>query len=148
MAALPFSTSAMPASVASGVPQTKGALQTLNHCGSPIVALRNSSWAKATNTAWRILGLSNGLAVLLKRKVYWLPVGLLFNSLMFLSVASSGSRSWPGASIMSISPFCRAATWVCASGIQIHSTRSSLTTLPPARPDGGSARGLYLVFLT
>src|SRR5215472_9244708 len=30
----------------------------------------------------------------------------------------------------------------------IHSTRSSLTTLPPARPEGGSLRGLYLVFLT
>ena len=144
MAALPFSTSAMPASVASGVPQTNGALQTLNHCGSPIVALRKSSWAKATNTAWRILALSNGLAVLLKRKVYWLPVGLKFTSLMFLSLASSGSRSWPGDSIMSISPFWRAATWVWMSGIAIHSTRSTLTTLPPARPDGGLGARLVL----
>src|SRR5215467_14620342 len=30
----------------------------------------------------------------------------------------------------------------------IHSTRSTFTTLPPARPEAGSARGLYLVFLT
>src|SRR5471032_891508 len=66
---------------------------------------------------------------------------------MFLSLASSGSRSWPGASIMSISPFWIAATWVCTSGIAIHSTRSTLTTLPPAMPEAGSARGLYLAFL-
>jgi len=33
---------------------------------------------------------------------------------------------------MSISPFWSAATWVWASEIQIHSTRSTLATLPPA----------------
>src|SRR5262249_20662201 len=68
LAAFWLSASDMPSSLASGVPQTKGALQTLNHFGSPIVALRNSSWPKATNTAWRILGLSNGLNSELKRK--------------------------------------------------------------------------------
>ncbi len=98
-------------------------------------------------TAWRIFGLSNGLAVLLKRKVYWLPVGLPLNSLMFLSLASSGRRSWLGDSIMSISPFWSAAIWVWASGIQLHSTLSTLATLPPARPLAGSLRGLYFGFL-
>ena len=47
---------------------------------------------------------------------------------------------------MSISPLISALTWVSESGIQTHSTRSSLTTLPPARPDIGSGRGLYFVF--
>src|SRR5262249_21875643 len=67
---------------------------------------------------------------------------------MFLSFDKRGRRSWLGDSIMSISPFWIAATWVCASGMAIHSTRSTLTTLPPARPEAGSARGLYLGFLT
>ena len=30
----------------------------------------------------------------------------------------------------------------------IHSTRSTLAILPPARPEAGSARGLYFGFLT
>ncbi len=44
---------------------------------------------------------------------------------------------------MSISPFCSALTAVRESRIQTHSTRSTLATLPPARPDAGS--GLRLV---
>jgi hypothetical protein len=43
---------------------------------------------------------------------------------------------------MSISPDIRALIAVWLSGIDTHSIRSSLATLPPARPDGGSARGL------
>ena len=69
------------------MPQTKGALQTLYYFGSPIVALRKSSWAKATNTAWRILGLSNGLAVLVEAEGV-LVAGRIASStsLMFLSL--------------------------------------------------------------
>ena len=33
---------------------------------------------------------------------------------------------------------------VCWSGMACHSTRSTFTTLPPASPEGGSDRGLYL----
>jgi EamA domain-containing membrane protein RarD len=43
----------------------------------------------------------------------------------------------------SISPLMRALTAVCASAIQIHSTRSTLACWPPASPEVGSARGLY-----
>ena len=49
---------------------------------------------------------------------------------------------------MSISRLRGALTRVSASGIHTHSTRSRSTTLPPARPDIGSVRGLYFVFLT
>ncbi len=52
------------------------------------------------------------------------------------------------ASITSTSPFRRALTWVCVSEIQIHSMRSTLATLPPEKPEGGSVRGLYRGFLT
>src|SRR5215831_19577933 len=37
---------------------------------------------------------------------------------------------------------------VCWSATTRHSTRSTLTTLPPAIPEGGSALGLYLSNLT
>jgi hypothetical protein len=43
---------------------------------------------------------------------------------------------------MSTSPESSALTAVWPSGMEIHSTRSSLATLPPARLDGGSLRGL------
>jgi hypothetical protein len=48
----------------------------------------------------------------------------------------------------SISPWTRALTAVEGSAIASHSRRSIFTTLPPASIEGGSARGLYLVFLT
>ena len=48
---------------------------------------------------------------------------------------------------MSISPLSSALTCVWLSGIHTHSTRSRCTTLPPARPEAGSGRGLYFVFL-
>ena len=41
----------------------------------------------------------------------------------------------------SISPDCSAFTAVCASGIVIHSTRSTFATLPPAVQLGASLRG-------
>ena len=44
---------------------------------------------------------------------------------------------------MSISPFCSAPSIVCWSDMATHSTRSTLAILAPARPDGGSERGLY-----
>jgi hypothetical protein len=49
---------------------------------------------------------------------------------------------------MSISPLMRALVRRLLVGDRTHSTRSTLAILPPARPDGGSARGLYLGFLT
>ena len=49
------------------------------------MALRNSSWPNATIAAWRTFGLSNGFKSVLKRNSYWLPSGLLSNSLTFLS---------------------------------------------------------------
>ncbi len=59
-----------------------------------------------------------------------------------------GKRSGTGSSIRSISPWTRALTAVLGSEIASHSRRSIFTTLPPASIEGGSARGLYLVFLT
>ena len=60
------------------------------------------------------------------------------------ATSRSSPPSWRGCSIRSISPATSALTAVCCSGIVIHSTRSTLATWPPARPDGGSSRGLYL----
>ena len=48
----------------------------------------------------------------------------------------------------SISPAISALTAVCWSASWRHSTRSTFATLPPASPDAGSARGLYLSHLT
>jgi hypothetical protein len=48
----------------------------------------------------------------------------------------------------SISPASSAFTACCWSEIASHSTRSTLAILPPARPDAGSERGLYLSNLT
>ena len=78
----------------------------------------------------------------------WLPSAFQPNSAMFLSALSIGKRSGTGTSIRSISPCCSALTAVRGSVMAIHSTRSIFTTLPPASIEGGSARGLYLVFLT
>ena len=94
------------------------------------------------------MGLSNGLNSTLKRMAYWRPAVLVTMVLMLFSLASSGSRSGGTISTRSTSPLISALTWVEVSGIQIHSTRSTLATLPPARPDAGSARGLYFGFLT
>src|SRR5262245_16967800 len=127
----------------SGVPHTNIALHTLYDAGSPMVALRKSSWLKAYHTAWRIFGLSKGLCSVLNRNTYWLPRGFRFRSLTLGSALRTGARSWGGDSIMSTSPARRALTAVWCSGITRHSTRSTLTTLPPANPDGGSGRGLY-----
>ena len=41
----------------------------------------------------------------------------------------------------SMSPDCSAFNAVCASGMVIHSTRSTFTTLPPAVQLAGSLRG-------
>jgi hypothetical protein len=49
---------------------------------------------------------------------------------------------------MSTSPRISADTAVCGSVMLIHSMRSSIATLPPARPEGGSARGRYFGFFT
>ena len=48
----------------------------------------------------------------------------------------------------SISPASSALIACWWSEIARHSTRSTLTTLPPARPEAGSERGLYLSNLT
>ena len=53
------------------------------------------------------------------------------------SVCSSGV----GSSYQSISPACSAAAAVAGSGITIHSTRSTITRLPPASQEAGSLRG-------
>ena len=52
-----------------------------------------------------------------------------------------GSRSNGTCCMKSTSPFCNALTAVIWSGMATHSTRSTLTTLPPAVQLGGSARG-------
>ena len=44
--------------------------------------------------------------------------------------------------MMSTSPLMRAWVAVLASGITIHSTRSTLASLAPANPSGASERGL------
>ncbi|MDT4870704.1 hypothetical protein FQZ97_1057920 [compost metagenome] len=62
---------------------------------------------------------------------------------LFLSAVycSEGTHS-----IMSTSPLASALACVCASFRTIHSMRSTYTFLPPAVPDGASARGTYLEF--
>ena len=71
-------------------------LQTLQYWGSPITALRKSSWLKAYHTAWRTLALSNGLCRTLRRNVYWLPRGFRVTSLTLASALMMGYRSWGG----------------------------------------------------
>ena len=83
----------------------------------------------------------------LKRMMNWWPSGFQSTSCTPLSFLRIGIRSCGGCSIRSISPAIRAFTCCCGSGISMISTRSTLTTLPPARPEAGSARGLYLGFL-
>src|SRR5688572_31198690 len=68
---------------------------------------------------------------------YCRPAVLTVITLMAFSLASSGSKSGGTISIMSISPLISAFTWVCWSTMVIHSTRSTLATLPPLRPLGG-----------
>ena len=78
----------------------------------------------------------------------WLPSAFQPKSSMFLLAFSIGKRSGTGISIRSISPCSNALTAVSGSAMASHSTRSTFTTLPPASIEGGSARGLYLVFFT
>src|SRR6516225_9106507 len=63
--------------------------------------------------------------------------------------ASTGTTSSGGFSHQSASPPLRAATFVMASGILSHSTRSTLATLPPEAQLGGLAAwnvlGIYCV---
>src|SRR5205809_2460443 len=89
------------------------------------------------------LVLSNGLCNVLKRNVYWFPRGLMSTSLTLVSFFSTGKRSCSGDSITSISPPRSALMAVWWSAMARHSTRSTLATLPPARPDGASGRALY-----
>ncbi len=70
-----------------------------------------------------------------------LSIGLVRLTMMPGTFSSSGAWSNGSWSMMSISPFCSAVALVIGSGITIHSMRSTLTTLPPDRPLGGSARG-------
>ncbi len=49
--------------------------------------------------------------------------------------------SGEGCSTKSISPLCNAAAAVAGSGMEIHSIRSTIARLAPARPSGSSARG-------
>ena len=67
---LPSSLSSKPASVSNGVPQMNIALQILKYFSEPTAPNRKSSWLKAYISAWRILGLSNGLCNTFGRKVY------------------------------------------------------------------------------
>jgi hypothetical protein len=55
--------------------------------------------------------------------------------------ASTGQMSGVGFSHQSTSPLASAAALVMASGTKSHSTRSTLTTLPPDPQLGGSLRG-------
>src|SRR5215813_13808709 len=97
----------------------------------------------AYKTAWRTLASSNGLCRVLKRHVYWFPTGLISTSLTLASCFNTGRRSCRGDSITSISPLRSALMAVWWSAMARHSTRSTLATLPPARPDGASDRALY-----
>ncbi|KAG0771283.1 hypothetical protein G6F21_014762 [Rhizopus arrhizus] len=56
-------------------------------------------------------------------------------------LSTTGRKSGVICSIMSTSPFISAAVAVLPSGMYSHSTRSTFTFLPPARPSAGSARG-------
>ncbi|MNS96447.1 hypothetical protein D3C72_1307460 [compost metagenome] len=62
-------------------------------------------------------------------------------SVMSGLVSSTGRKSGVTCSIMSTSPFINAAVEVLPSGMYTHSTRSTFTFLPPARPSGASERG-------
>ena len=103
----------MPALVSSGVPQMNIALQSLKYFSSPIAPNRKSSWLNAYISAWRIFGSLNGGWMELYRNVYWFPNGFRSMSLMFGSASISGSRSWAGDSMTSISPFDSAFIFVC-----------------------------------
>ncbi len=109
-----------------------------------MVAIRKSSWLKAYQSACLIFGLSNGLCSQFGRNTNWALSCGDSTTVMFGSFLSVPSRSWLGCSRKSSSPFCSALTACCWSEMASHSTRSTLTTLPPARPDAGSDRGLYL----
>src|SRR5207237_3683926 len=103
---------------------------------------------KRDNISWRIFGLTNGLWIFDGLKTYCAFSGGETMTETFGSFFSVPSKSWLGCSTKSISPLDSALTACCASEIARHSTRSTLTTLPPDRADTGSLRGLYLSNLT
>src|ERR1700730_8122054 len=113
------------------------ALQGLYFSGSPITALRKSSWLKAYQSARRTRGLSNGLCRWFRRNMFWLPTGLRVMSWTLRSALSRACRSKGGASMKSISPACSALIACRWSGMACHSMRPTLATLPPGQPRAG-----------
>ena len=93
------------------------------------------------STAWRIFGLSKGGWVWLKRVMIGLARGSTRATVTSGLAASTGQTSAGGFSHQSASPLFSAATFVIASGMYSHSTRSTFTTLPPEAQLGGSLRG-------
>jgi hypothetical protein len=69
------------------------------------------------------------------------PSGSMFFTMTLLFRASTGMRSGGSCSHQSASPAFNAAAAVAESGMYSHSTRSTLTTLPPEAHDGASLRG-------
>ena len=76
------------------------------------------------------------------RPTTWKPYLSRVSSFESLLAANIVTRSKGILSTKSTSPDCSAFTAVCASGILIHSTRSTFTTLPPDVQLGGSLRGM------
>ena len=88
-------------------------------------ASMNSRWLAADRAARRIASLSNGFCSELKRRIGTTPV-LSFDRRHQAAVAAQQrDQVGDGTSHQSISPVCSAAAAVAASGMVIHSTRST-----------------------